>query len=164
MPANPYASFNQAQFSQSMPQQNQLAPLMPQQTGRYDKNSILALYNQPQLAPTKVQGLSSIPEPPQEGLLPHSESNGGNLAGKRSATMPISMSSMHSAGGGGNAASNRNPFFQNTGTLPQQSMPAGTVPGIAARHVSQESVNISNLESGRHSPDAFANLSARYVR
>lgn len=35
---------------------------------------------------------------------------------------------------------------------------------FAKSHVSQESVDIGGLQNGRHSPDAFASLSARYVR
>ena len=162
MPTNPYASFNQPQFMQQPLQPPQPTSLMPQQTGRVDKNSILALYNYPQLAPSKPQGLSSIPEPSNESASP--QPGTANIAGKRSATMPISMSSMHSAGGAGNVGPNRNPFFQNNTSPPEQPTPAASTQGIMARHISQESVNISNLESGRHSPDAFANLSARYVR
>lgn len=78
---------------------------------------------------------------------------------KRSATMPVS--SMHSAGGVGN----RNPFMSNTSS--GSSTPMAQVPnagGIMARHASAESVQINNLQNGRHSPDAFANLSARYMR
>ena len=161
MPSNPYASPGQPQFMQ-MPQQPQLTSLMPQQTGRYDKNSILALYNQPQLAPSQPQGLTAIPEPPNDPTSPQPAAP--NVAGKRSATMPISMSSMHSAGGGGNVGPSRNPFFQNDASPSQQTTAAAPAPGIMGRHASQESVNISNLDSGRHSPDAFANLSARYVR
>jgi hypothetical protein len=135
---------------------------MPQQTGRYDKQSILALYNYPQLAPAKPKGLSSIPEPAHENGQVQDISQG--IQPKRSATMPISMGSMHSAGGTGMPTSNRNPFMQNnTAAAPQQQQPA-QAPGVMVRHVSQESVSINNLESGRHSPDAFANLSARYVR
>jgi hypothetical protein len=159
MPSNPYESFNPSQFAQQMPQQPQATPLMPQQTGRHDKNSILALYNYPQLAPAKQYRLSSIPEPTNEAVSAQPE-----FAAKRSTTMPISMSSMHSAGGTGNPGPNRNPFLQNNASPLQRQMAAGQAPGIMARHVSQESVSISNLESGRHSPDAFANLSARYVR
>jgi hypothetical protein len=165
----------------------------------------------------------------------------GNLPSpKRSATMPVSLSNMHSAGGSGN----RNPFMANTnaatqntsaninpfggGTSPfaspaptpnlqAQSQPSpfgqaqaqqfqpqythspsnpfgqvkeighgfvtggglpGTainysqgpafstqqrpVQGIGARHASSESMAVNNLDGGRHSPDAFASLSARY--
>ncbi|KIX93800.1 uncharacterized protein Z520_10425 [Fonsecaea multimorphosa CBS 102226] len=220
--------YSQPQFSQQTQQ-----TLMPQQTGRYDKGSILALYNYPQLAP---QPLASIPEPvseqqhqqqqqhlqqtPQQQV---SYASAGDIFGnshispaKRSATMPVSLSNMHSAGGSGN----RNPFMTNVssanmnnvnangavnpftggGASPFGSPPPGQAAqnqsygqnfaapqqpfgqamnmpngmggvgvqrpqhGIAARHASAESVSINNLEAGRHSPDAFANLSARYMR
>ena len=32
------------------------------------------------------------------------------------------------------------------------------------RHASQESVDLGGFHNGRHSPDAFASLSARFVR
>lgn len=164
---NPYVQQQQQpqQFQQKSNFQHQAAqhqpqfqavqpPLMPQQTGRYDKTSILALYNYPQLAPQ--QPLASIPEPTEgQAIMP-----GGDMGPqKRSATMPVS--SMHSAGGVGN----RNPFMSNTSS--GSSTPMAQVPnagGIMARHASAESVQINNLQNGRHSPDAFANLSARYMR
>ena len=149
--SNPYATMpqDQPQVFQQQAYQPQ-ASLMPQQTGRYDKSSILALYNYPQLAPAKPQQLSSIPEPGNE--LAQNPMPDAGMAAKRSATMPMTMSNLHSAGGAGNVgAINRNPFMQSG--QPQQS----------GRHVSQESVNVNSFDSGRHSPDAFANLSARYV-
>jgi hypothetical protein len=146
--SNPYASFMQPQQHF----QQQPAPLMPQQTGKYDKNSIMALYNYPQLAPTQSQGLTSIPEPTNEAAQSSASMMGQP---RRSSTMPLAMSSMHSAGGAGNAALNRNPFLQNSQQMPVQGQ------GIMS-HSSRDSVNINNLDNGRHSPDAFANLSARY--
>lgn len=163
--SNPYAQqqqqpqFQQQSNFQQQPVQyhphfaGQPQPLMPQQTGRYDKSSILALYNYPQLAPQ--QPLASIPEPAEgQGTMP-----GGEMASqKRSATMPVL--SMHSAGGVGN----RNPFMSHASSgssTPMAQAPGG---GIMARHASAESVQINNLQNGRHSPDAFANLSARYMR
>lgn len=167
----------------------QAQPFMPQHsqqhTGRYDKNTIMALYNYPQLAPS--QPLASIPEPAaetsvqQQAFQPHqqiSPAPSGDIfsnisPAKRSATMPVSLSNMHSAGGAGN----RNPFMTTTNAHynhnPFQNGGAGTgavgfAPspaqgqGIGARHTSAESMSINHLESGRHSPDAFANLSARY--
>lgn len=85
---------------------------------------------------------------------------GGEMASqKRSATMPVS--SMHSGGGVGN----RNPFLNNGSNTSSTSMPhAPNGAGVMARHASAESVQINNLQNGRHSPDAFANLSARYMR
>ncbi len=35
---------------------------------------------------------------------------------------------------------------------------------MGVRHVSQESVDIGGWQSGRHSPDAFKSLSARFAR
>jgi hypothetical protein len=190
-PFQPHASPFQQQFSQQPQLQLQQPPfqqsygqqpqsLSPQQTGRYDKNSIMALFTQP---------LASIPEPtpenapsqqfyspPQQQVSPapvgdiFGTPNNINAA-KRSATMPISLQSMHSAGGGGN----RNPFLMNnTSATANAGNNPGLYPGnftptvqgqtIAARHASAESMSISNLESGRHSPDAFASLSARHMR
>ena len=152
---NPYAQqqFQQQQQLAFQQQPNQYPPqfqtlpqtLMPQQTGRYDKSSILALYNFPQLAPQPP--LASIPEP-TEG---QGTTTGEIPSQKRSATVPVS--SMHSAGGGGN----RNPFLSGPSTSMAQA-PNG------ARHASAESVQINNLQNGRHSPDAFASLSARYMQ
>ncbi|KIX00314.1 uncharacterized protein Z518_10453 [Rhinocladiella mackenziei CBS 650.93] len=183
----------QAQPSQFQPQstfQQQINPqaqaLIPQQTGRYDKNSIMALYNYPQLA---SRPLASIPEPGAEstGQQQISPARSGDIFGelnpvggaKRSATMPVSLSHMHSAGGTGN----RNPFLTNTasantnaivnptpnaggfpGDMATPPRPQGQPQGIVARHASAESVSINNLEGGRHSPDAFANLSARLAQ
>ncbi|EXJ78666.1 hypothetical protein A1O1_09067 [Capronia coronata CBS 617.96] len=252
------------QFQQQQQQFNQQPqPLTAQQTGRYDKNSILALYNYPQLAP---KPLASIPEPGPEGDLASSshqqsqqqpqqqqyhqqqsqhpqqqyqqhhqpqqqqqpqqqyqqpqqqqqlspapsgniynttQPNAISLTPTRSATMPASMSisNMHSAGGGGS----RNPFLMNTANtatnsnlnanhnpnnFPTPAEYGGYAGGYASgggggntftpasptrpqgqggmmaryRHASAESVSISNLDNGRHSPDAFASLSARSIR
>ena len=248
------------QFSQPQQQQQQQQfsqPLLAQQTGRFDKSSILALYNFP-------QRLASIPEPAseqqqlqqlqqqqyQQQISPAPSDVFGNRSSpKRSATLPVNLSTMHSAGGSGN----RNPFITNntamgsngTATLnpfgggtspfaspapqpqsqtqafpyqtqiqqqatPQQiqsnpfgqvqeigqgfiaggGMPGSSVsynagqiasvqqrplqqgPGMGMgmpstqfsgiRHASNESMAVNNLDGGRHSPDAFASLSARY--
>lgn len=187
----PQAQTQMAQFQQQASYQQQFnqqgQALMPQQTGRHDKNSIMALYNYPQLAP---QPLASIPEPAetagsqarfqqQTSPAPSSDIFGQAHTvspAKRSATMPVSLSSMHSAGGGGS----RNPFFTHAtntnvnasnsnasghlGSMPSASGAQGQAQSIAARHASRESVLISNLDGGRHSPDAFANLSSSYAR
>ena len=112
-------------------QPQQTPQLMPQQTGRYDKSSILALYNYPHLAPQR-EPLASVPEnqdPP---------SSNGNPAPKRSATMPVGMST------------SRNPFMNNGDS------------NNTSRHGSQESMAVNGLSSGRHSPDAFASLSSQF--
>ncbi len=149
--SNPYApqhsmtdpSQYSTQHQSQQPQQfdpYQLQPLRPQQTGRIDKSSILALYNYPQLAPP--------PLPNDPNAASSAESSMANMhpgvkQAQRSVTMPVQSSS-----------GSRNPFQS---AASNADVANGTEPR-GARHVSQESVN------GRHSPDAFASLSARFVR
>ena len=151
--SNPYARqqsmTDPAQYT-TQPQAQQLQhfdpyqtqPLQPQQTGRIDKSSILALYNFPQLAPPPLSDNSNAVPSPESftANLP-----AGRGQGQRSVTMPVQASS-----------GSRNPF-QSAMATGNSNAPNGMEP-IGARHVSQESVN------GRHSPDAFASLSARFVR
>lgn len=161
---NPYQPQLQQQF-----QQPQLQSLQPQPTGRADKSSILALYKFSQPPP-------SIPEQPpqpqqQQTQPPPQQSTTSqnqppfNPTPQRSSTMPVP---------GETPNGNRNPFF----TSPPLAGPVaggqpagnGFVGGTAQpspfekSHVSQGSVDINGLQNGRHSPDAFASLSARYVR
>ena len=149
--SNPYAPqhamTDPLQYStQPEPQQPQqfypyqAQPLQPQPTGRIDKTSILALYNYPQLAPPPLANDPNVPPSPEPSManVPPSIKQG-----QRSVTMPLQLSS-----------GSRNPFQSATGNVNGTN---GLEPG-GARHVSQESVN------GRHSPDAFASLSARFVR
>lgn len=135
-----YSTQRQPQHQQFNPYQAQ--PLQPQQTGRIDKSSILALYNYPQLAPPPLPNdpnanAASTPEPSK------ANPSSGTKQGQRSVTMPVQPSS-----------GSKNPFQSGTsnGNNANGMEPSGP------RHVSQESVN------GRHSPDAFASLSARFVR
>ncbi|MCJ1406683.1 hypothetical protein MMC19_000750 [Ptychographa xylographoides] len=126
--------------------------LIPQQTGRYDKSSIMALYNYPQLAPPPLSQVasgspsadfSSSPQPPAARLPPGVAGLGQQ---QRSATMPAMLSS-----------GSKNPFLHSGTSMASQGPPAQI--GGGSRQVSQETV-----DSGRHSPDAFASLSARFVR
>ena len=157
---NPFWQTQMAPQQTGMPQQQmqQQQQIAPQQTGmppqqfapqqqyqpnppRSDKSSILALYNYPQLAPPRP--LQSLPEDSvPTGIQPAAPQQPQMQAPQRSATMPIS--------------GNMNPFTQ-------QQTPA--VNGNTPRHVSHESKDFQGFAgSGRHSPDAFAGLSARYVR
>jgi hypothetical protein len=150
---------SQPQFNyQSQVQQSSY----PQQTGRIDKNSILALYNYPQLAPQKPS-LPSIGEATDApaGIISPAPSNdlfagAGTTSPKRSVTMPAPSTTSSALTG------SRNPFLRNGGGGSSNSTPSIAVNG-GVRHVSNESVAIANSENGRHSPDAFANLSARYA-
>lgn len=91
-------------------------------------------------------------------------------------TMPVSFESP--------SAGARNPFFTSSpfggqtnpaaNTAPMSAVPSGLGIGMgqkvqqsngpfARTHASQKSVDINGLQNGRHSPDAFANLSARFA-
>jgi hypothetical protein len=129
---------------------------------RQDKNSILALYNYPQAtpAPTGVNGHQGGVQ-----LQAPTTINGQ----RRSVTMPVS--SLTSGG-------NMNPFAPNGTTNGNTGLGGGGnvngMNGISTnglspaatngyRHVSNESVQFGAdmMMNGRHSPDAFAGLSAR---
>lgn len=70
---------------------------------------------------------------------------------QRSVTMPVQLST-----------GSRNPFQAATAN---SGMPNGLGPAAGVyRHANQESVDGGGYQNGRHSPDAFASLSARYVR
>ena len=143
--------YQNTQFSPHQEPQSVLAmqPMLPQNTGRFDKNSILALYNYPQLAPPPPPSNQSVIEPaltirPSPAKLPPGV---GFTHGQRSVTMPAL------------SAGSKNPFLSSgapsTSATPFQA-------SRDSRYVSQE--ESGGLNSRRHSPDAFANLSARYVR
>lgn len=137
-------------FFQQPPQ-----PIVPQKTGRIDKSSILALYNYPQLAPPPLPQDTNSPSINEQAsttqmlgaLQPLSV---GSTQGQRSVTLPINLS-----------VGSKNPFL-----IPGASSqtPTSSYVDGGSRHVSQESTDAGSLNSGRHSPDAFANLSSRFVR
>ena len=144
---------HQNQF-QSIPQ-----PLMPQQTGRYDKSSIMALYNYPQLGPPPLtQDINGSNAPtsasssqPPTAKLP----SGVQGLGQRSATMPATFST-----------GSKNPFLHSDNAM--SSTLAAQVNGTS-HYTNQQHTVLPSAESGfgqngRHSPDAFASLSARFVR
>lgn len=110
----------------------------PALSARHDKSSIMALFGQP--TSTVPQPLQALPE--DSAYVPVSLQHHG--VPQRSATMPVQ------AFGGGT-----NPFG------PPPSMPVTQ----SIRHASNESVDFQRFAgNGRHSPDAFADLSARYMR
>ncbi|KAI9840870.1 MAG: hypothetical protein M1837_001249 [Sclerophora amabilis] len=132
-----------------------------QQTNQTDKSNIMALYNYPQLAPAPMpssQGasLSAISSgDPSNPTVPN-VADGVSSFGHRSVSMPT-----------GPSAGSRNPFLTNGGPPVSEEANAKAPPTRAEgvnRHVSQESVDVGGWQSGRHSPDAFASLSARFVR
>lgn len=126
--------------------------LLPQQTGRIDKSSILALYNYPHLAPTPQTNENINESQPNGHEVPNMNAAPGHPP-QRSVTMPIQAST-----------GSKNPFQSSLSPQPSSNINPQPMPPSIGRHVSQESVDIGGFESGRHSPDAFASLSARYVR
>ncbi|KAK2882458.1 hypothetical protein FQN49_000350, partial [Arthroderma sp. PD_2] len=156
---------------QTQPMQQQ--PQQPQQPNRIDKSSILALYNFSQPPPT-------IPEQPQQQTqeqqpqLPHLQTNNAfstnpYLTNTSTSTSPMVVSAPATMGG----YANHNPFFTSN-TAPQSAVmpapptqapapaPASNTMGYSRTHMSQESLDIRQAQTGRHSPDIFASLSARY--
>lgn len=161
-----HAPYFQTQYTQQAQQYFQ-----PQQPSRMDKSSILALYNfskppptipeQPQFQPPPQQPDSSIlppqpaqqqsgnpfPLPPNNNTAPSPQVLDTSSSGSRN---PF-VTSSHSATGLASTSS--------TGGAPA---PTIKTPYIRS-HMSQESMDIGRAHhSGRHSPDIFANLSARY--
>ena len=141
----------------SYPNQHQPQPLQPQPTGRFDKSSILALYNYPQLAPPPLVD-GNVPSengpPSTNSAAPGVIGAVPKAPGQRSVTMPTQL-----------VSGSRNPFHtatSNKAAVGSNAVPA--VPSGLSRHVSQESVDVGGFQNGRHSPDAFASLSARFVR
>lgn len=148
-PSYPFAPNLQNQY------QSPVQSLQPQQTGRYDKSSILALYNYPQFIPpipsqdtngsNATTSMSSSPQP-QAAKLPQGVSG----ISQRSVTMPATSFS-----------GTKNPFASSL--FPTN--PAGPSQMNGGGHqANQESLDAWALQNGRHSPDAFASLSARFVR
>ncbi|KAK1725405.1 uncharacterized protein BDZ83DRAFT_751832 [Colletotrichum acutatum] len=136
----------------------QQQPQYPQQPQRPDKASILALYSQPQLAPQAFapQTQAQTPEVHPEVAAPQQQSQ--------------------DAAGGSMGAGSKNPFLMNGGgggggmsspPPPQQAMAAPSANAVGPRKagVSRESMAFTDMQwtNGRHSPDAFASLSARHM-
>ncbi|KAL2870177.1 putative GTPase activating protein for Arf [Aspergillus lucknowensis] len=133
--------------------------LAPQRSGVVDKNSILALYN-----------FSAPPPPiPEQQQAQPPTAPGGVPAGAQDAQTQSTINAQ--------AAGSRNPFGLPSASSTQQApaqpatygVPlnsAGSVANTAfmRNHMSQQSVDINGLQNGRHSPDAFASLSARFGR
>ncbi|KAK2024834.1 UBA/TS-N domain-containing protein [Colletotrichum zoysiae] len=131
----------QAPAPQSMYQQ-------PQQPQRPDKASILALYNYPQLAPQPFAGQSQAPEAAQADTTTPQHLNNDTNASTQ-------------------AAGSKNPFLGNGTTSPVVApvQGIGTEVGPRKPGVSRESMAFTDMQwtNGRHSPDAFASLSARHM-
>lgn len=142
----------QQQYPQAPPQEqpwtyHEVNP-QSQQPMRLDKSSILGLFNQPALAPQRslqpVMEDGSMAQQAFHQQMPMQQQQQPHVQ-QRSVTMPMQNS--------------MNPFG---GPAPAQ---AQAPPQQGPRHVSNESVAFQGFAGdGRHSPDAFAGLSSRYMR
>ena len=139
------ASFTQYQGPQSV------QPIVSQNTGRFDKNSILALYNHPHLTSPPLP----YQDNPNHGVIEPAATMGSPaakhppVAGYINAQRSVTMPALPSGG-------SKNPFLTSgTSSVSGTSFQGGG----GSNH--EES---GGLSSGRHSPDAFADLSARFVR
>ncbi|KAJ9645152.1 Protein gts1 [Coniosporium tulheliwenetii] len=122
---------------------------------RFDKTSILALYNYPHLAPARPsESTSAIPE---DAAAP---SQARGHAKQRSVTMPVpaTQTSMGATAGAGPVS--LNPFASAGGG-------AGGAGGTNTAFATGSGGGVdfaASMMNGRHSPDAFAGLSSRFVR
>jgi hypothetical protein len=158
----PYQTHQQSLNANSSLQFQTSNPYQPQQVQQpspfqHDKSSILALYNYPQLAPTRADTITS-PSASTDATAPPAQ-----VLKQRSVTMPITSSTAST----GPTPGSMNPFASMQGQSHAQiAAPATRSTGNlgAPSHVSNESVDFAGLMGGRHSPDAFSGLSARFVR
>ncbi|KAE8366171.1 hypothetical protein BDV27DRAFT_125607 [Aspergillus caelatus] len=158
--------------------------LAPQPTGRMDKNSILSLYG---LSPPPSATLEQPQIPNPAGTIPGPGTAPAPTPGYATTTQPQQPTDLHSAGTRNPFLTTQAPaaglpqqqqaYLQQQQPQPQYTttspftmpMKANTMPPAAPSafprpqgHMSQQSVDINAFQNGRHSPDAFASLSARY--
>ncbi|KAI2189002.1 Protein gts1 [Ophidiomyces ophidiicola] len=142
----------QGQYSQQAPQPQ---PFQPPQPSRMDKSSILALYTFSKPPPTILEQPQQQPQLQPDPTTAPSQPPFNQPAPVPSSAPPVS----------------HNPFF--TAPNANAALPPATNPGMMASakngnvpfvrsHMSQESMDIRRAQNGRHSPDVFASLSARY--
>lgn len=144
-------------------------PMMQQAPQRPDKAAILALYNYPQLAPQPVQNGTSEqqqqqdqqPQQQQQRQLPQTEQAQAFQAPSSMGTMPGGYSSAAAT----TTPGTKNPFLSGAAIPQPVSAPAAGVDGAIGNR-SRDSMMALGMEwsNGRHSPDAFASLSARSMR
>ncbi|KAG6359479.1 hypothetical protein INS49_013000 [Diaporthe citri] len=152
----PQAQFNQfTQFSQ---------PVAQQAPPRADKASILALYNLPQLAP-QAQNNNLEQQQPQQQAEQQAERQAGPASLTQISNPQNQAMNQADLGASMTAAGNKNPFLGGAGApQPAAAQPSGMDGMVGNR--SRDSMMALGMEwsNGRHSPDAFANLSARSMR
>jgi hypothetical protein len=150
-PTNPF--FSQAQYQHASP------AVQPTQAygQKPDKASILALYNYPQLAPQPAAVAPQEQQPVPAAAVYATHPAGLNPQQPRSVSTPLT--------------GNKNPFALSNGTTSPSvasPLPTNDIFSNGLGPGSRESIALgmdmaSWSKSGRHSPDAFASLSARHA-
>ncbi|KAK4226497.1 UBA domain-containing protein 3 [Podospora fimiseda] len=155
----PQQQYQQPQQQYQQPQQQYQQPQQQyQQPQRPDKASILALYNTPSLfQPATTQDPAQVtPAQTPNSLFPPQQQS-MNPYGQQQALQPTPVSPGLAPAA---VAGSKNPFMMNGGGPQAQAAP------VKQHNVSRDSMMAVGLEwtNGRHSPDAFASLSARDMR
>ncbi|KAJ0119366.1 hypothetical protein J7T55_013605 [Diaporthe amygdali] len=156
------APMPQAQFNQFNHFGQPAAQQAPQ---RADKASILALYNMPQFAPqTQNTSLDQQQQQQQQPAQQPAQQPGlTSMNQVLHAQNPVMNQA--DAAASASTAGNKNPFLAGGGApQPAAAQPSG-MDGVVGNR-SRDSMMALGMEwsNGRHSPDAFANLSARSMR
>ncbi|OJJ88947.1 putative GTPase activating protein for Arf [Aspergillus glaucus CBS 516.65] len=176
-PYNPFQSMTAPSTQQQQPQfqsqfqqpfQTQPTPqqLIPQATGRVDKGSILSLYNIPSPTPTLAQQQQQQQQQQQATLSPPDFGNSPFQQPFQQQQQPFQpqgqqqQQPQQQSGLGIGMGMNMGMGMGMNPTGPPPSSLSNM--GFARNHSSQQSVDLNGLQNGRHSPDAFASLSARY--
>ncbi|KGO40267.1 Arf GTPase activating protein [Penicillium expansum] len=172
-PSNPYTSMSQTQQATNLQHQPQTQPQsQPQQNFQPQQptaNSQPTTTNNPFFGTASTGSGSGLAA--QAGINPYQQQsaglgiggmNGQPGAGTTPGTTPA-MGTNNSPFSGMSsppfAGANSSPF---AGGQSPFSGPPPTNSAFPRSHMSQPSVDVSGLQKGRHSPDAFASLSARY--
>lgn len=165
--SNPYAPISQAPqgniFQQPQPQQT----FQPQQAQPASTTNNPFFGNSPTGAPTSAptgagSGLAAL-----AGINHHQQQSPGlgnsNTNGQTGSATSAALGTTSSPFG----APTKSPFagmappFAST-TMSSLAGPPPTTSAFRGTHMSQPSVDVNGLQNGRHSPDAFASLSARH--
>jgi hypothetical protein len=150
----------QSPFGYQQPAQ----PFAPQPTGRVDKNSILALYNLSARPPAIPEQQAAQPQAAAGGI---PTSQGPNPLAQQ-ANAPQAPGTQNPFLGFSAAPGSQNSIQATTQpstyAMNVNSVNPAANTGFIRTHMSQQSVDINGFQNGRHSPDAFASLSARQGR
>ncbi|KAJ5774133.1 Arf GTPase activating protein [Penicillium paradoxum] len=171
-PSNPYTSMPQTQQATNL--QHQTQPQQPQQPFQHQQTAVNGqpTSNNPFFG-TNPPGNSTAPVgngsglAAQAGINPYQQQSSGlgigGMNGQPGAgtapTMALNNSPFSGMSSPPFAGANSSPFGGGNSPF---SGPPPTNSNFARPHMSQPSMDVSGLQNGRHSPDAFASLSARY--